>query len=304
MPKDTNVENPIEPTNPIIPITPPQETPAQRLHDLLEQVGHCSLELIVLLIMTNSEGIGAMDNVSSNIKGITDETNVTNKVQTDLIDIYNALSKLEKELGLTKPDPKQPLTPDEMKTLGDLQDAYKRLFGSDGTGATDGDMHDLESQFLEKYPDLRPIIAEAKAFQKDLNDNYQVDGTKDTFNFGKDLINFDPNKPDEPIDPKRQDAVKHAIELANKFYKQKHPSESPTSLTTDPTTGNADPNPLETWTDDDSATRTLTSNQSQQDTTKIQGFMQLLQGYDGTAQQIIQLAAQQKTQAIQNQRVG
>jgi hypothetical protein len=297
-------------TNPIVPppsdpiVPPPLMPPLGDQIDLWQSHG-VSTELIVLLIMTNDQGTGAMDNVSKKVKKTTDETADLNKVQSDLIDIYNDLSKIEKNLGTGKdwPDPaKRPLTDQEKKDLDNLKAAYKKLFGDKDDG-TSGDLFDLEKLYGSDS-DAGGLIEQTKAFHGDLNTDYAYkspddkDKTDTSFNFGKGIMDADPAK--------FITAVYYAATL---FWKANNSTpNSPSPLTSDngaagpaPST---DPNPIGTWTSDADTCKSLTTNLSQQKTTEIQANMQLLQGYDGCAQQLIQLAAQQKTQEVQNQKTS
>lgn len=103
----------------------PTESLADRIKDMV--ASGATLELIVLAIMTNDSGNGAMDVCSLNITKITEEANELSDVQNDLINLQRILSKIEAELGS-----KKDLSPDDWKKfdkslLKQLKDSYEKL---------------------------------------------------------------------------------------------------------------------------------------------------------------------------------
>ncbi len=280
----------------------------------VEQWAHhgLSLELIVALVMSNPNGTGAMDVASQSVSGITKQYQELCGVQSDIITIDSILSKIESELG-NNPNP-NPNDPGLKKELQDLQNAYKKLFGDRTENG--GDFEKLK-EAAKTDPDLLMVIAQVDGFEKDLNGDTKVDPDRwkrvngipndgkipDSFNFGKDLIFWGGNiNPDpDPKNPSQQPAfIQDVLYLAAEHYDANHTTPTPNPKAV---AGGSDvTDHLKTWWGDGDSSQSVTSGQSQQDTTRVQSLMQLLQGFDNTGQQILQSAGAQKTQMVTNQK--
>jgi hypothetical protein len=252
------------------------ETPSQQLEELIKQweKDGVTLELIIAMIMSNPEGVGAMDVVSDSIAGITNQSNILSNVQSDVITLNSILSKIESQLG-TKANPTISKFPKSL--LVQFQTTYKKLFSSGG------DLDQL-SALESKFPTLQPIIGEVQTFKNDFNTSLNGSGTT----FDEDVNNWD-----QKMNNSSQ-FIKDVCFLASQHYQANHPDSSGGSSTVTDI--------LQNWWTDGNAGQQLLSGQSQQNTTMIQSYMQLLQGFDSSAQQDIQLASSQKAQIIQNEK--
>jgi hypothetical protein len=270
------------PTDPTPPPMVPIVNPLDAWIDHWKKEG-ITLELIITMIMSNPQGTGAMDMASSSIAGITHQSDILSDVQSDVITLNSILSKIESQLGTTA-------TPDISKfpksLIKQFQSTYKKLFG-DGTlnKDTGGDLGKLAS-FETKFPTLLPVVTGIQGFEKDFQSPVTIGSS--TFTFADDIKNYDPNGgSDQALD-------KDITALAAQHYAANHPG----------TTGDKGTDLLQTWWTDGNTGQQLVSGQSQQNTTQVQSYMQLLQGFDSTAQQDIQLASTQKSQMIQNEKTS
>src|SRR5690349_17602566 len=274
---------------PVIPTPAPNQSPGNELDDLIKQweKDGVTLELIIAMIMSNPEGIGAMDITSNSIAKITQQSNILSKVQTDIITLNSILSKIESQLG-TKASVGQATWNSFMNNGGktlmkQFQDTYKALFVG-----TQSDIQQLAA-FTKKFPTLAPIIAGVENWQKD-DFNTALNGSSSTFD--KDIQNWN----GQDFDYNSSAFFKDITFMAAQHYSANHPSSDGSK------SGATDF--LQNWWTDGNADQQLVSGQSQQDTTQVQSYMQLLQGFDSSAQQDIQLASTQKSQFIQNERVS
>lgn len=263
--------------------------PTPSLDDLIKQweKDGVTLELIIAMIMSNPEGIGAMDITSNSIAKITEQSNILSKVQTDIITLNSILSKIESQLG-TKASVSQTMWDSFMKNGGktlmqQFQNTYKALFVG-----TQSDISQLAA-FTKKFPTLAPIIAGVENWQKD-DFNTALNGSSSTFD--KDIQNWN----GQDFNFNSSAFFKDITFMAAQHYAANHPSSDGSK------SGATDF--LQNWWTDGNADQQLVSGQSQQDTTQVQSYMQLLQGFDSSAQQDIQLASTQKSQFIQNERVS
>jgi len=243
-----------------------------------------TLELIVAMIMSNSQGDGAMDVVSESIAGITEQSNVLSAVQSDVITLNAILSKIESQLGTTA-NPTIGTFPQSL--LLQFQSTYKKLFVSNAKNPNgESDIAELAS-FQSKFPTLKPVVSGVENWQKDYFSK-SLNGSPRSFD--QDVRNWTGTR--DGFDPFIQD-----IEyLAKEHYSANHPTKNGgKSSTTDY---------LQNWWTAGNADQQLLGGQSQQDTTEVQSYMQLLQGFDSSGQQIIQLASTQKSQIIQNEKTS
>jgi hypothetical protein len=259
-------------------LTPSQqagETPSQQLEELIKQweAHGVTLELIIAMIMSNPEGVGAMDIASESIAGITNQSNILNNVQSDVITLNSILSKIESQLG-TKANPTIGKFPKSL--LVQFQSTYKKLFGSGG------DLDQL-SALETKFPDLKPVIGEFQVIKNDFNT---------TLNGAAHSFNYNVNNWDQKMNNDSQ-FIKDICFLASQHY-QAHQTDSGGGSTVTDILGN--------WYNDINTTQQLTGSEAQQDVTGVQTLSQLVTNFDSSAQQNIQAAAKEKDVIIQNQK--
>lgn len=272
--------------DPTVPTPQPTPSPGNELENLIAQweKDGVTLELIVAMIMSNPEGIGAMDVVSDDISGITQQSNILSKVQSDIITLNAILSKIESQLG-DKADVSSASVYAKMKSqLLQFQSAYKNLFVSDSANADGKSDIDELAEYQKQFPTLDPIVKGVKQWQGDFNSTLNGDGRK----FSDDLLHWDGGN-DGGL-------LTDVAWLAGQHYSANHPTSDGGK------SGAIDY--LQNWWTDGNADQQLVSGQSQEDTTQVQSYMQLLQGFDSSAQQDIQLASTQKSQLIQNEKTS
>ena len=262
--------------------TLPTESLADRIKDMI--ASGATLELIVLAIMTNDSGNGAMDACSLNIAKITEETNQLSDVQDDLINLQRILSKIQAELGS-----KKDLSPNDWKKfdkslLKQLKDTYNKLCKDQKTLAGSSD------------PKLKAVADMVSNWLKDLNSSIPTPsgdtGKLDPFDTL--LKKWDGNT-NFPINGKKlADNLCGAIyALAKNFYDKNHPG-----------SGDANIDYLGEWGQSVQACEQLTSGTSQQETTAVQGFMQILNSFNNIGQQGIQASSQGKEAIIKKKKTG
>ncbi|MGL4540050.1 MAG: hypothetical protein ACRCU0_03645 [Candidatus Rhabdochlamydia sp.] len=260
--------------------------PKQSLADLIkDMIAHgATLELIVLAIMTNDSGNGAMDVCSLDIAKITQLTNELSDVQDDLIELQRILSKIAAELGS-----KKDISPDDWKKfdkslLKQLKAVYEKLCKDQKTLAESSDpklkaVADMIGNFIKDFDKAIPTPSGDKGDLSsfaDLLKNW--DGNTDFPLNGKDLANT---------------LCGAVFALAKNFYDKNHPG-----------SGDANIDYLGEWNQSVQSCEQLTSGTSQQETTAVQGFMQILNSFNNIGQQGIQSASQGKEAIIRNQRSG
>jgi hypothetical protein len=245
-----------------------------------------TLELIIAMIMSNPEGLGAMDVVSNNISGITKQSNILSKVQSDIITLNSILSKIESQLGGVQTMDQKTWDAFSKTLLTKFQQTYKDLFDKGG------DLDQLET-YTTEFPNLTQAITGIQAWEQDFTTQKLADGTT----LADDLENWDGKSfPTDPNDQNASAFIKDIFYIAGQHYAANHPNQDGSkSDATDY---------LQSWWTDGNAGQQLVSGQSQQDTTEVQSYMQLLQGFDSSAQQDIQLASTQKSQIIQNEKTS
>lgn len=260
--------------------------PTQSLADLIkDMIAHgATIELIVLAIMTNNSGNGAMDICSSDIAKITEVTNELSDVQDDLINLQRILSKIESELGS-----KKDISADDWKNfdkglLKQLKDSYEKLCKDQKTLAESSD------------PKLKAVADMVGNWIKDLNNSIPTPsgdiGTLDPFD--QLLKNWDGNT-DFPLNDKTlaNNLSGAVFALAKNFYDKNHPG-----------SGDANVDYLGEWNQTVQSCEQLTSGTSQQETVAVQGFMQILNSFNNIGQQGIQSSSQGKEAIIRNQKSG
>ena len=295
-----------------IPWPPGHEPLWAQLKDWIRE--GLSLELIVALVMSNPNGTGAMDVASQSVAGITKQYQELCDVQSDIITIDSILSKIESELGNSNnPDVTDPTkNPNLLKELQDLQAAYRKLFVTPDKDGNLGDFGKLQKA-AETDPDLNMVIAKIQGFETDFsganntsNDVWKNITNKPSdydpnkppkFNFGNDLNNWD----GQTLDVSKFGFATDVEYLAAEHYDANHTSSGPTPMAA--ATGDSDlTDILKNWWTDGDSSQSVTSGQSQQDTTRVQSLMQILQSFGNTGQQILQSAGAQKTQMVTNQK--
>lgn len=260
--------------------------PKQSLADLIkDMIAHgATLELIVLAIMTNDSGNGAMDVCSLDIAKITQLTNELSDVQDDLIELQRILSKIAAELGS-----KKDISPDDWKKfdkdlLKQLKNAYEKICKDQKTLADSSD------------PKLKAVADMVGNWIKDLNNSIPTpSGDQGSPSSFADLLkNWDGNT-DFPLNGKdlANTLCGAVFALAKNFYDKNHP-------------GSGEPNIdyLGEWNQSVQSCEQLTSGTSQQETTAVQGFMQILNSFNNIGQQGIQSSSQGKEAIIRNQKAG
>lgn len=259
--------------------TLPTQSLADRIKDMIAH--GATLELIVLAIMTNDSGNGAMDVCSLSIAKITELTNELSDVQDDLIELQRIFSKIEAELGFNKD-----ISPDDWKKfdkslLKQLKTAYEKLCKDQKTLSSEPKLKvvaDMVGNFIKECDQVIPTPSGDKGDLSsfaDLLKNW--DGNTDFPLNGKDLANT---------------LCGAVFALAKNFF-DKNQSGS-----------NANTSYLSQWSQSVQACEQLTSGTSQQETTEVQGFMQILNSFNNIGQQGIQSASQGKEAIIRNQRSG
>lgn len=265
----------------------PGLTPSQQLEQMITQMEKdgVTLELIVAMVMSNPQGVGAMDICSDNIAGITDQSNVLSKVEADTIKINSILSKIESQLGGIG----KSITQSQYDKSGvgsllkSLQTAYDDLFH--GNSSNPNGVSDLAmlQGLASQNQGLNPVITGLQAWEKD----FQTPPSGQTFNFENDLEGW---TPPQSGDGWGTPLVNDITWLAEQHYNANNQGGSSSGV-----------DPLQTWWSDGNSAQGMASGQSQADTTEVQSLMQLLQGFDSTGQQMIQLASSQKSMMIKNE---
>ncbi|MDR2539458.1 MAG: hypothetical protein LBC45_02430 [Chlamydiales bacterium] len=262
--------------------TLPTESLADRIKDMI--ASGATLELIVLAIMTNDSGNGAMDICSLNIAKITEETNALSDLQDDLINLQRILSKIEAELGS-----KKDLSPDDWKKfdkslLKQLKDTYEKLCKDQKTLAKNPD------------PKLKAVADMVGNWLKDLSSSVPTpSGDKGKLDPFDELLKKWDGNTDFPLNGKdlANNLCGAIYALAKNFYDKNHPG-----------SGDANTDYLGEWGQSVQACEQLTSGTSQQETTAVQGFMQILNSFNNIGQQGIQASSQGKEAIIRNQKAG
>lgn len=263
-----------------------KDDPTESLKDrIADMIAHgATLELIVLAIMTNDSANGAMDACSTDIATIVKETNELSDVQDDLIELQRILSKIEDELGL-----KKDISPDDWKKfdkalLKQLKNVYEKLCKDQKTLAGNTD------------PKLKLIAESVDNLIKEFNKSIPTpSGDKGSLSSFADLLkNWDGNT-DFPLKGKdlANTLCGAVFALAKNFYDKNHPG-----------SGDANIDCLGGWSKSVQVCEQLTSGTSQQETTAVQGFMQILNSFNNIAQQGIQSSSQGKEALIRNQKSG
>jgi hypothetical protein len=197
------------------------------------------------------------------------------------------LSKIESQLG-SKSKVTQTMWNNFPKTLlTQFKNTYDDLFVANSNNPNGESDIQAVAAFKTKFPTLAPIISGVENWQKDDFDTSV--GSGNTFDY--DVQNWNGNTQFNGSDFGRD-----IVNMAQDHYSANHPtSNGGKSGATDY---------LQNWWTDGNADQQLVSGQSQQNTTQVQSYMQLLQGFDSSAQQDIQLASTQKSQIIQNEKTS
>ncbi len=283
------VQTPPAPGGGPIPWTP-TKSPLEAWIDQWKKDG-VSLELIVMFCMFNPMGTGAGDAVSDSIAGITKQSNILSQVQSDIITLNSILSKIESQMDKSKVGEQtwDQFNKSNPNLLKQFQSTYNKLFKSNTANPGGESDIDLLASYQAKYPSLKPAVDTVKNWQGDFNTN--LNGDK---------VSFQSNLQDHfssKWDP-TNGFVKDICFLAQQHYAATHTNNNGGGNQPDAT------DTLQDWWTSGNEGQSLTGEQSQEDSTQIQSFMQLLQGFDSAGQQMIQLASTQKSQMIQNEKTS
>ena len=249
-----------------------------------------SLELIVMFAMFNPMGSGAGDAVSDSISGITKQSNILSQVQSDIITLNSILSKIESQMDKSKVG-EQTWNNFDPTLLKQFQTTYNKLFKSNSANYNNESDIELLKSYQGKYPSLKPAVDTVENWQKDFGDA-KLNG--DGVSFESNLQNHFSSTWGDGTNA----FVKDICFLAQQHYQATHTNNNGGGTQPDAT------DTLQDWWTSGNEGQSLTGEQSQEDSTQIQSFMQLLQGFDSAGQQMIQLSSTQKSQMIQNERTS
>lgn len=240
-----------------------------------------TLEILVLLVMSNKKKTGAMDRTSQSIADIVEESNELSKLQDDLIKLNGDLSKLEAGLGNVPSASEEAWKANKMEELiQKIADDYKQFIK---------DLAEIEKK-EEKDPSLKALLTTVEEFKADFDT--KIGGgsfseaieqwVNDTGYHGNDT-GFHPNAQGQ--DPTRLNRI--LAYLAEQYYQSNHSGE--TDKQSD----------LANFWMDGSAAQHMVAGQSQQQSIQVQAYMQTLNGYNNSAQEMIKAMNELKTKMVQ-----
>lgn len=239
-----------------------------------------TLEVLVLLVMANKKKTGAMDRTSQSIADIVEESNQLSKLQDDLIKLNSDLSKLEAGMGNSPNANSQAAwKANKMQELiQKIADDYKQFIK---------DLAEVEKKG-EKDPSLKALLTTVEQFKADFDNKLGGESfaeaieqwTNNTDYHGNDT-GFHPDA--EGQDPTRLNRC--LVYLAEQYYQSNHSGKAGSDLTN-------------FWMDG-SASQNMVTGQSQQQTIQVQAFMQTLNGYNNTAQEMIKVMSALKYKMAQ-----
>ncbi|PWU15360.1 MAG: hypothetical protein C5B45_02695 [Chlamydiae bacterium] len=240
-----------------------------------------TLEILVLLVMSNKKKTGAMDRTSQSIADIVEETNELSKLQDDLIKLNGDLSKLEAGLGNVPSASEEAWKANKMEELiQKIADDYKQFIQ---------DLAEVEKKG-EKDPSLQALLTTVKQFKADFDTKIGGESFSEAMeqwandtDFHGDDTGFHPNTQGQ--DPTRLNRI--LAYLAEQYYQSNHSG------------GTGTQSDLANFWMDGSAAQHMVSGQSQQQTIQVQAYMQTLNGYDNSAQEMIKAMNELKTKMAQ-----
>ncbi|MEK7340010.1 MAG: hypothetical protein WBD50_04470 [Candidatus Rhabdochlamydia sp.] len=240
-----------------------------------------TLEILVLLLMSNKKKTGAMDRTSESIADIVEEVNELSKLQDDLIKLNGDLSKLESGLGNVSSASEEAWKANKMKELiQKIADDYKQFIK---------DLGEVEKKG-EKDPSLKALLTTVEQFKADFDTKIGGESfseaieqwVNDTGFHGNDT-GFHPNAQGQ--DPTRLNRI--LAYLAEQYYQSNHSG------------GTSTQSDLANFWMDGSAAEHMVSGQSQQQSIQVQAYMQTLNGYNNSAQEIIKTINELKSKMAQ-----
>jgi hypothetical protein len=283
--------------DPLSPVDPLNQAPAVQNLNLVEDTPSLpelidrwkaegiTLELIIALIMSNPYGEGAMDMVSNSIAGITKQSDILSQVQSDVITLNSILSKIESQLGV-KTVGQSTWSKFPKSLLTQFQQTYKNLFVGNANNPNGESDLDALKGFEQEFPDLAATVAGVSSWQ---TDNFKVPLPNGN-NFDIDIQNWNPKNTSLGSDP----FINDVVFLGENHYAANNSSDGGSKVT----------DYLQNWWSAGDTSQQLCSGQSQANTTKVQAYMQLLQGFNNSGQQMLQGMGEEKIKIIQNQRAS
>lgn len=241
-----------------------------------------TLEILVLLVMSNKKKTGAMDRTSQSIADIVEEANKLSKLQDDLIKLNGDLSKLEAGLGNVPSASEEAWKANKMEELiQKIADDYKQFIK---------DLAEVEKKG-EKDPSLKALLTTVEQFKADFDAKIGGESfseaieqwVNDTGYHGNDT-GFHPNAQGQ--DPTRLNRI--LAYLAEQYYQSNHSGG-----------GTGKQSDLANFWMDGSAAQHMVSGQSQQQSIQVQAYMQTLNGYNNSAQEMIKAINELKTKLAQ-----
>jgi hypothetical protein len=240
-----------------------------------------TLEVLVLLVMSNKKKTGAMDRTSQSIADIVEESNELSKLQDDLIKLNGDLSKLESGLGNVPNASEEDWKANKMEELiQKIADDYKQFIK---------DLAEIEKKG-GKDPSLKALLTTVEQFKADFD--AKIGGRSfseaieqwlnDTGYHGNDT-EFHPNAQGQ--DSTRLNRI--LAYLAEQYYQTNHSG------------GTGKQSDLANFWMDGSAAQHIVTGQSQQQSIQVQAYMQTLNGYHNSAQEMIRAMNELKTKMVQ-----
>lgn len=240
-----------------------------------------TLEILVLLLMSNKKKTGAMDRTSESIADIVEEVNELSKLQDDLIKLNGDLSKLESGLGNVSSASEEAWKANKMKELiQKIADDYKQFIK---------DLGEVEKKG-EKDPSLKALLTTVEQFKADFDTKIGGESFSEAIeqwvnntDFHGNDTGFHPNAQGQ--DPTRLNRI--LAYLAEQYYQSNHSG------------GTSTQSDLANFWMDGSAAEHMVSGQSQQQSIQVQAYMQTLNGYNNSAQEIIKTINELKSKMAQ-----
>lgn len=272
---------------PIPPVFRLEEEPS--FSDWIERLKKegVTLELLVLLVMSNKKKTGAMDRTSQSISDIVEEVNELSKLQDALIKLNGDLSKLEAGLGNIPSTSKEAWKTNKMEELiQKIADDYKQFIK---------DLAEVEKKG-EKDPSLKALLTTVEQFKADFDVKIGGESFFDRESFSEAIEQWvndtDYHGNDTGFHPNAQGKDPILLNrilayLAEQYYQSNHSG------------GTGKQSNLANFWMDGSASQHMVTGQSQQQSIQIQAYMQTLNGYNNTAQEMIKTINELKSKLTQ-----
>ncbi|MDQ5956693.1 MAG: hypothetical protein ACH349_05675 [Candidatus Rhabdochlamydia sp.] len=272
---------------PIPPVFRLEEEPS--VSDWIERLKKegVTLEILVLLVMSNKKKTGTMDRAAQSISDIVEEVNELSKLQDALIKLNGDLSKLEGGLGNIPSTSKESWKTNKMEELiQKIADDYKQFIK---------DLAEVEKKG-EKDPSLKALLTTVEQFKADFDVKIGGESFFDRESFSEAIEQWvndtDYHGNDTGFHPNAQGKDPILLNrilayLAEQYYQSNH-------------SGGTDKqcNLANFWMDG-SASQHMVTGQSQQQSIQIQAYMQTLNGYNNTAQEMIKIINELKSKLTQ-----